>query len=79
MSEEKREFSELKGTMPNPKTIRCRNCAFRNRDVIVVGEKKIPCGVTRAECDIYQKPSFKPHEIMFNDADCDYYVKDSER
>lgn len=76
MSEEKRELSEVKGVTPNPKAIRCRDCMFRDKDTIKVGSKTIHCGVTKAECGMYQKPEFKPHDVMFNGADCKRYMKD---
>lgn len=73
-----REFSPIKGSTPNPNEIFCRDCAFRDKTVINVGNKVIPCGITKANCDIYVEPNNKPSEILFQDAPCDYWTKDPE-
>lgn len=75
---EKREFDPIYPSSPNPNTIKCKDCVFRDRAFIKIGEKTIHCGVTRIECDIYTNPDWKPHKVLYGDSDCDYYVKDEE-
>lgn len=73
------EFTPLKGQFPNPSKILCRDCANRDRTVIKIKDKEKAVGVTKAFCDAYPAPpesNGKPEEVLFNNADCQYYVKD---
>lgn len=56
----------------------CKDCTFRDKTVVEIGQKTIPVGVTRSYCQIYTKKisNGKPLPILFNGADCEYYVKD---
>ena len=74
----KREFDPIKGFWPDPESIMCKDCIFRDRAEIDLGSKKIKCGITRAECEIYQKPNYKPNAILFQKEKCEYYVKDNK-
>lgn len=74
----KREFAPIKGTMPNPNTIFCSDCAFRDKTTIKVGDEVIPVGVTKSYCDVFVKPNSKPTEILFDEAPCDYYVMEGD-
>lgn len=75
---EKREFDPLKGSWPDPDKIMCRDCVFRDKTEVVLSKKIIKCGITKNECEIYQKPNYKPTEILLQNAECDYYVNDSK-
>lgn len=71
--------SQIKGQFPDRNKIICKDCIFRDRTVIELGEKEIPVGVTKAFCDMYQAPpasNGKPHDVLFNNADCEFYVKE---
>jgi hypothetical protein len=76
--EKKREFSPMKGEMPNPNEIFCRDCTFRDKTTIDLGSGEIPVGVTKAYCDIFVLPNCKPNDILFQQAPCDYWVKDED-
>lgn len=78
MAEKKRVFSDMKGQMADPEQIFCRNCAFRDKTEIKIGEKVIKVGVTKGQCDIYVYPNKKPSEILFQEAPCDYWAIDKE-
>ena len=71
--------SQIKGQFPDRDKIICKDCIFRDKTVIELGEKEIPVGVTKAFCDMYQAPpasNGKPHDVLFNNADCEFYVKE---
>ena len=72
--------SPIKGTFPDRDKIRCRDCLFRDGTKIIVYGKSIPVGVTKARCDKYKPPIYntKPHDVLFRNADCKYYIKDNE-
>lgn len=79
MSKEKREFDPIKGTWPNPNTVKCRDCVHRDKTIVMIGERNVAVGVTRSFCGVYTKEvNGKPHEILFQNADCDYYMKDDD-
>lgn len=78
---EKRNFNDepMKGTFPDPKEIKCKDCAFRDKTVVKLGEKVLHVGVTKAFCKIYEKPpktNGKPSAVLFQNADCKYYQKE---
>lgn len=71
--------SEIKGQFPDKETIKCKDCIFRDHTEIELGDKKIPVGVTKAFCDMYQAPpksNGKPHDVLFNNEDCEFYAKE---
>lgn len=74
----KREFSPMKGQMADPNQIFCRDCAFRDKTTIAIGKDIIPVGVTKDTCDVFIYPNTKPHEILFDEAPCNYWSKDIE-
>lgn len=70
---EKREFSPMIGQKPNPNKIKCRTCAFRDMTVITLDQKTIPVGITKSKCEMFEA---KPRAILFQNADCEFYVKE---
>ena len=72
----KREFSPMHCESPDGNEIFCRDCAFRDKTTIEWDGKNISVGVTKAYCDIFVEPNSKPNEILFQQAPCDFYVKD---
>ena len=76
---EKREQEPLKGVFPNPKKIKCKDCVFRDKGQMELGGKAIEYGVTKDQCEIFQKPNYKYHEILFQNANCEFYVKDNKK
>lgn len=76
MKNKKREFSPMKCQMADPNEIFCRDCAFRDKTEIKVGGDTIKVGITKAQCDVYVYPNKKPSAVLFQEAPCDYWVKD---
>ena len=72
------KFTEMKGQFPDADKVKCRDCAFKDKTVIDVEGEQIACGVTRSYCDKYPKgkTNGKPHDVLFLNADCQYYKKD---
>lgn len=71
--------SEIKGQFPDRDKILCKDCIFRDHTHVKIGEKEIPVGITKAYCDAYQPPpasNGKPHDVLFNNADCEFYAKE---
>lgn len=54
--------------------IKCKDCAFRMENVVVMG--KLIKRHTYGQCDIFTYPDTKPSAILFEGADCPYYEKD---
>lgn len=79
MTKKKRELDPIKGTWPNPKTVVCRDCVHRDKTIVGEGENRVAVGVTRSYCDVYTKTTGgKPMDILFQGADCDYYMKEED-
>lgn len=73
--------SPIKGQFPDANTILCKDCMFRDKTVVEIGDKEIPVGITKAFCEKYEKPpksNGKPHDVLFEDGICDYYEKENE-
>lgn len=73
------EFTSMKGTFPDGKRIRCKDCAYRDKAEVNIGGKTLYVGVTRDFCDKYKAPpdgNGKPHEVLFDNYDCPRYKKD---
>lgn len=75
----------IKAQKPNPYKIRCKDCEYRDRTFIAVKgngavAKVINCGVTRATCEKFKPPEYisKPHEVLFDNADCEFYKKENK-
>lgn len=66
------------GTWADPGKVKCMDCGLRNRTVVksADGRKDVPVGATRRFCDAYPSGKGKPNEILFQNADCEFYVKD---
>lgn len=59
--------------------IKCKDCVFRKVDLIRDG-KVIVKGYKNGYCKVYtpEISNGKPNEILFKNADCEYYMKDAE-
>lgn len=59
----------------------CKDCVFRDKRTITIDDRIIPVGITKSFCKIYEKPpktNGKPLDILFQNAECKYYMKDTE-
>ena len=72
--------SPIKGQFPDKEKIICKDCMFRDKTLIELGDKKIPVGVTKAFCEKYESPpksNGKPHDVLFEkNGICEYYQKE---
>lgn len=75
---EKREFSPMKATHPDPNRIQCKDCVNRDRTMVKLPSGKvIPSGITKDFCVVYSiQDNGKPYEVLFQNAECRYYVKE---
>ena len=64
----------MHGVFPDEKKIACKDCKFRDKTIVTVGSVTKAVGVTRATCEVYDA---KPTKILFRNAPCEYYQKDS--
>ena len=79
--DERREFSPMVGTWPDAKKIRCRDCFLRDKTEVVIDGKRYKPGITKAFCAAYLPPpdsNGKPHDVLFRNADCKYYVPEEK-
>lgn len=69
-----RENDPIIGTFPDEKQIKCKDCKFRDKK-LVLGKDK---GAAKCWCDIYteQEGVPKPVAILFKNADCRFYEKE---
>lgn len=60
--------------------VRCRDCIYRDRETMKIGDKRILIGVTRDTCMIYdgQKGNWKPTSVILRNRNCEFYEKDEE-
>jgi hypothetical protein len=56
-----------------PADIVCRTCMFRKPAVEVGGE--IRERYTHGDCKMFEPPNWKPNEILWEHAQCEYYEK----
>lgn len=71
--------SPIKGQFPDRNEILCKDCEFRDKAIVTIGNNKIPVGVTKAFCKKYERPpksNGKPHEVLFENGICEYYKKE---
>lgn len=71
----------IHGTWADPKKIMCKDCAFRDKTIVKLDGEILPVGVTRSFCQIYEAPpktNGKPTGILFQNAECKYYQKDTD-
>lgn len=72
----KREEQPMKGAWPDPKKIACRNCFFRDRTQITLGEETIPVGITKDFCAVFTGAEGKPKGVLFQNEPCPFYEED---
>lgn len=70
----------MRGTFPDPEKIKCKDCKYRDKTVVVIEGKAHYCGVTRGECEKYKwgETMGKPHDVLFQNADCEFYEQSKE-
>lgn len=79
MNDKFKARSPLKAQFPNRYKIICKDCIHRDKTTVEIDGKEIPVGVTKAFCDKYRKPpqsNGKPHDVLFNEAICEYYAEE---
>ena len=74
-----REFDPMVGQWADPKAVVCRSCMFRDKTVLEFGGEVMAVGITRDTCEIFDgEEECKPHDVLFLNTDCPYYVEDSD-
>ncbi len=71
--------SPLVGQFPDRDKIICKDCIFRDKTIVTINEKEIAVGVTKAFCQMFKEPpksNGKPHEVLFNNEECELYIKE---
>lgn len=48
--------SPIKGQFPDKEKIICKDCIFRDKTLVEIGNKKIPVGATKSFCEKYEAP-----------------------
>jgi hypothetical protein len=65
--------SEGMNTRSVPDNIVCRTCRFKKPSVTIGGVERER--YTHSACLIYEPPNYKPNEILWEHAECEYYEK----
>lgn len=69
---------DFKPTFPADDIV-CKDCVFRKLDLKDENGNVIVKGYKNGYCEVYdKKTSGKPNEILFNNANCKYYMKEDE-
>lgn len=58
---------------PDRKKVRCRDCAFRLVQTAEHNGEEIEIGAVKGFCEIYPNGCGKPNDVLFKNADCEYY------
>ena len=56
-------------TATSPSAKQCRTCKFAYADT------KYTKGREKANCMVYESPEDKPHEVLWDGADCEFYTE----
>lgn len=56
--------SPIKGQFPDKEKIICKDCIFRDKTLVEIGNKKIPVGATKSFCEKYEAPPKKQMESL---------------
>lgn len=77
--EEKQEGmqpDEMHCQAPDPETIQCKDCMYRDKSTMKLGLNVIPVGCIKSFCEKYEKPpksNGKPDGVLFGTLDCQFY------
>jgi len=61
---------------PDENRIICKDCVFREKDRQF--GKSVICGCTLDICQVYSNSNPKPHDILFKNKPCGYYVSEND-
>lgn len=77
MAKEKtRDFGPMKCQVPDGTEIACKDCVYRDHTTVKVGDKILPVGVTKAQCEMFVYPDSKPSEVLFDNASCEFHEEE---
>lgn len=79
MAEEKSGiYGEMHTTMQSPDKCQCKDCVFRDRTTVTIGNEVKRIGVIRANCLVFEKETTngKPPQFITNELPCPYHQKD---
>lgn len=69
---------EMRMQTADPEQIVCRDCIYRDRDTMTIGEKLVQTGVMRGTCLIFDGKSgnWKPTAVTLDNKACLFYEKE---
>lgn len=76
-----KDIDPIRPQTPSINKIQCATCVYRDKTTLVINGTLREVGVIRNNCKMYSNniyPYGKPRNILFNNAKCEYYVKDEE-
>lgn len=77
-NEEKKDgFSPVHATHPDPNTVQCSTCKYRDKAKLKFSSgTEVAIGAIKAFCEKYKKPpksNGKPHDVLYNIQRCEFY------
>lgn len=54
----------------------CKTCVLRDKTKVTINEKTKEVGWCKGNCAAFPYPDKKPHEVMHNTSNCEYYEKE---
>lgn len=76
--EDVRDWGPVTGCFPDRNEISCKDCVYRDKELLELDGEDIPVGITRDTCLVFDgdKVGYKPHDVLFGLEDCNFYEKD---
>ena len=70
--------NEMHMQTADPEKMICKDCLYRDRETMVVGGKKVPVGVMRDTCLVFDGKNgrWKPTAIVLDSGNCLMYERD---
>ena len=75
----KREFDPIRAQTPSYNKIVCRDCKYRLKQFIHLGDREIDVGTTKDTCEKYTGETIsklKPHDVLFMNDICEFYEEE---
>lgn len=70
--------NEMHMQTADPEKMICKDCLYRDRETMKIGGKKVPVGVMRDTCLVFdgKKGRWKPSAIVLDGGNCLMYERD---
>ena len=76
MSEKRPRWEKEIWTAQSPKAIACETCKFR---ATVAGDGTPLDRASTDTCELYEDPERKPHDVLWDGAECEFYEKADDK